>query len=54
MGRKRLPDDLRKEHISIRLPKYLIDFIKKHFNFNNYIEDAVREKVEEDMKKDLK
>jgi hypothetical protein len=38
MGRNRLPDDERKERISLRLPKGLIDKIKKMGSIQSIIE----------------
>ena len=41
MGRKPLPDDLRKEKITISLPKWMIDELRKKDNYNQFICDVL-------------
>ncbi|SFT00833.1 hypothetical protein [Paenibacillus sp. 453mf] len=41
MSRKRLPDEERKETLTIRIKKQLIDEIKKEKNYNRRIENLI-------------
>jgi len=41
MGRKPLPEEMLKENITIRLPKYLIDLLKKELNYNQIIQNLI-------------
>jgi predicted DNA binding CopG/RHH family protein len=45
MGRDRLPEDERKEIITIRLPKWLIEKIKKQGSIQNYIENLLNKYI---------
>jgi len=41
MGRKPLPEEMRKELLTIRVPKYLIDKLKIEVNYNKLIEELL-------------
>lgn len=41
MGRKRLPEDERKEQVNIRLPKWVIDKIKEMGSLQEIIETLI-------------
>ncbi|MGD9679240.1 MAG: hypothetical protein AB7V16_12940 [Vulcanibacillus sp.] len=47
MGRKRLPPELRRENVTIRLPQYIIDDINK---INNSINDYIEKLIIKDLK----
>lgn len=43
-GRKPLPLFLKRIHVNIRLPQWLVDWLKKHKNQGKIIEEALVEK----------
>jgi len=51
MGRKPLPEEQRKENLTIRIPKYLVDFYKSKHNYNQYVL-KVLEEYYKNVKKD--
>lgn len=46
MGRKPIPGELRKINITVRLPKWMVDDLKKQENYTKFIEDLIRENLE--------
>lgn len=50
MPRKRLPEDLRREHVGIRLPKWMITKIDKLGSRSEIIEKAVHKYLENEEK----
>jgi hypothetical protein len=48
MGRKRLPLDLKKEKLSISLPKWMIDKLREKDNYNKFIYDILSVHVKKD------
>jgi len=43
-GRKPSPDNLKRERVTIRLPKWLIEWLKKHKDQGKTVEEALIEK----------
>lgn len=48
MGRKRIPDELRKEKITIALPKWMIDKLKQKDNYNKFIFEVLSVHIKDD------
>ena len=48
MGRNRIPPELRKEKLTIALPKWMIDELRKKKNYNSLIYDILTEYVKKD------
>lgn len=54
MGRKRIPDDLRKEKLSIALPKWMIIKLREKDNYNQFIYEVLSIYLKNDTNFDKK